>query len=196
MNVAYKNISELRARQDEWESRKRQLLDKFVGVRDGFVSTLEAFTKEAVQADLKGTTALSRVQTSDTFVEAKCTINKTDLVILAAEDVHCLEFGGREIAAKLFVYIGDNYDAKPCAELAVVASPDGSCTCQMFWLPKSGKQNIINIYGRKPFSEYSGEQIAHRFIAHLFQLGFKWADRPLLGTMRKSGEGGSIFGFT
>ena len=190
--MAHKSVSEFRARQDMWESRKRELLDKFVGVRDGFVSTLEAFAKEAVQADLEGTTALSRVQASDTFVEAKCTINTFRLVVLAADYVYPLEFGGREIAAKLFVYCDGNYDIKPFAELAVVASPDGSCTCQMFWFAKSGKQFIT---GQEPLSEDSGEQIAHRFIDHLFQFDFQWADKPTLGAMLKRGEGAASFGF-
>ena len=176
------DLSKLKSKQDEFDSRKQQLLERFVIFRDGLVEGLEEFSKQAGEVGLHGIRSLKRVKDTKEFFEATFSVNSFELVLIATDEAYLTDWASNRIACKALIYNNDSEENTPFIDITVQESNIGAYSYIMSWPTSEGLQQIG---GGKVEGKETGLAIAANLINRLYSVEFKWHDKPTLGATRR-----------
>lgn len=95
--MANYDVSGLKAKQDEFDRRKANLIEHLIPFRDGVLEELELFTVNANEIGLRGIRPLSRNGSTDEIIVAELTIKGFELILISKNDVAELVFPERRV---------------------------------------------------------------------------------------------------
>jgi hypothetical protein len=78
--------------QDEFDTRREELLKVFIPFREGLLEGFEEFTREALGVGLHGVELCKRKETGKEMLEATLTLNEFDLILLSTDKVYSCQF--------------------------------------------------------------------------------------------------------
>lgn len=180
------DVSGLKAKQNELDSRRSKLLQIFIPFREGLLEGLEQFTKVASETGVQDVKPFKQVIMTDGDVEVAFGLNGLDLVLVATEGVYQLSLEDKALAAKMFIYLADSEDNKPFVEIIVCESGTEAYSYRVQWPTAKGEKWITGgcIVGKE-----EGLKTATALVNHFYSFEFYWKEKPTLGMMRGSMKG-------
>jgi hypothetical protein len=98
------DISALKAKQDEYDSRRERLLHQFIPFRDELIEKLEQFVAEAEEHGLRGVRPWKKKEDTDEILTMSFSLNDFDLVLLATTDALRLDLESLALASRILIY--------------------------------------------------------------------------------------------
>jgi hypothetical protein len=186
------NIEEINSQQAKRETRASTLFNEFIPFRDQFVSSLEAFTQDAIERGIRGV-EVCRGQRSTEYLETTLQLNDFDLAILATDETYPESWEDESLSAKIFIYHRGDQNHTPHLEIVFRESPDGPYRYEICWFTRKERKPVC---GARVVSHVSGREAADLVIDHFFRLKKIWAEKPTLGAMYKGQQEKRPVGFT
>lgn len=174
-------LSSLKGEQDLLDSRKDDLLQRFVSFRDGMLEGLYQFTSEAAENGLRGVRICTVKRSCDRILEAELTLNHVDLVLVAPGLMLPVQPGDTTLVAKILVYVAGDDDRRPLVEIAVYQDGERyqygvhTFTAEGATGPLRGGYDV---------NAGEGHRAAQDLIQHLYSFDASWQERPTLGALR------------
>jgi hypothetical protein len=171
-------LPSFKTKQDDLDTRKEKLLIKFVPFREGLIHGVELFIESALNIGLKNVNKLRRIKDEKDLIEAKFTLNDSDLVLISNNDIFKLDKINEDLAGKIFIYLlpGDENNT-PILDVAFVESGKDDYRIWGQWFTQDGPHMLT---GNIHVDEETVSKVASIIVNHFYRYEFSWRDQPTM----------------
>ena len=196
------NISELKAKEDTLELRRRQLLERFFPFRQGLLETLEQFTQEAEAAGLRSVKPYKKTADAQGNFQVTLTLNGFDLFVLSTDETHNYDLPSQadptildepSLLVKGFFYESTDDKSTPFVEVFARAAPNSSYAYGARWF---GQEKQHDITRGNTANKEEGVKTARALLDSFYAWERYWVDRPARkAILHKAGNTSRQIGF-
>jgi hypothetical protein len=170
-------IAALKAQQDDFQARRKALLDRFIPFWDGLIERLAEFTDEALAAGLQDVRAVQlRPHYGETGV-AEVMLNGFNFLCVATDETNHLDHPDGLLAARVLLYPHDEPDARPTGDFVAQELTRDTYQVQGRFFGAEKHRSFFSA----DVSREQGRRAAEALIAFVYSLRLMWEERPMLG---------------
>jgi hypothetical protein len=184
-------IAVLKTKQDALDSRKENLLAKFVPFREGLIHELERFIENAISSGLRNVKKLRRVKDSTDLIEAEFTLNDLELCVVSNNNTNNINMMIEDLAAKIFIFFTGDENNTPIIEISFIESSNNEYQIRALWYLQNDARNLS---ADIRLTEETVIKVVSLLVNHLYRFEFTWRDQPTMKATLGTGAKGS-FGF-
>jgi hypothetical protein len=174
------DISALKAKQDEYDSRRERLLHQFIPFRDELIEKLEQFVAEAEEHGLRGVCLWKKKEDTDEILTMSFSLNDFDLVLLATTDALRLDLESLALASRILIYPEGSDDYTPDAEIVFQQEASKQCVYWVRYFTEDGPRSIRK---ESHVTDGAGRDAAEALIGHFYSFESVWKEKPALKMM-------------
>ena len=173
------DISALKAKQDEYDSRRERLLHQFIPFRDELIAKLEQFVADAEKYGLRGVRLGKKKEDTDEILRMSFSLNDFDLVLLARTEAIRLDSKSLALASRILIYPEGSDDYTPYAEVVFQEAKEK----YIYWARSFPKAGLGFITGKCRVTDGAGRDAAEALIGYFYNMESVWKNKPTLRAM-------------